>query len=378
MQRQALWKLRREAGRAIARPLDWLARPVRRLRTILHDRRRATLVSVHEGQLTGSGKVAIYVIYQPDGVKPSTYLTCDWLSGSGYAPLVVSNAPVGGSDLAKLQAHSWLVAERPNVGYDFGACRDGLWIMRSRQKDPLRLLLINDSVWVPLADDSRMLDEIERETAGMGGAVFVARSDRSRHNAHFQSFLVGFSRAVLQHPAFDRFWQHLSLSDNRRIVLAEGEKGLSQAILSAGFAGNSVHSGQLLMQRLNSADVETLKLALSHAAYDDPAQQEAGDALLATAQPSDAWRHAALTHCARVLQRLPPMNAFPVASILLLGSNFLKKGNNLPIYAAMRWQYLRAVDNGVLPAPAPEILAEIRASKLDRRSNIDTTPEPPA
>lgn len=378
MRRQTLWKLRREAGRAIARPLDWFARPFRRLRTILHDRRRATLVSIHDGLLPGTGKVAIYVIYQPGGVKPSTYLTCDWLSRSGYAPLVVSNALVDGSDLAKLQAHSWLVAERPNVGYDFGAYRDGLWIMRSRQKNPSRLLMINDSVWVPLADDSRMLDEIEREAPGMGGAVFVARSDRSRRNAHFQSFLVGFSQAVLRHPAFDRYWQHLTLSDNRRVVLSEGEKGLSRSMLSAGFGCDSIPSGQLLVERLNSANAETLKLVLDYAAYDDPVQQEAGEALLATAQPSDAWRQAALQHIALVLRRQPPMNAFPVASILLLGANFLKKGNNLPIYAAMRWQYLRAVGNAVLPPPAPEILAEIRASELDRRPRIKSEAEPPA
>jgi hypothetical protein len=376
MPRQDLWKLKREAGRAFFRLWDGLARPLRGLRTALYDRRRAGLVTVHPGRLPSSGKVAIHVIYQPQGVTASTLFACDWLQRNGYAPLLVSNAPISDPDLARLKARSWLTVVRPNVGYDFGAYRDGIWVLRNRARDISRLLLMNDSIWVPLSGDPRMLQAVESDA--MGGAVFVARPGRSRRNAHFQSFFVGFSQAVLSHPSFDRYWQQLPLSGQRRVVLSEGEKGLTQAVQAAGFAHSVTPSGQMLLDRLRAEDAPALQLVLDYSTHDDPSQAKATRDLLAAFQPTEAWRRQALAHFARVLSGQSPMNSFPVGAILFLGTNFLKKGNNLPIYAATRWQYLRAVANGVLPAPAPEIMAEIEASQLDRRSPTDTIPAPPA
>lgn len=371
MQRGPLSKVRREFGRAALRLWDAGLKPVRRLRTRLYDRRRAALVTVHDGQLPKADKVAVYVIFQPSGIQASTLVTCDWLARNGYAPLVVSNAAVSPADLQALLARSWLTVVRPNLGYDFGAYRDGLWVLSSREQAASRILLLNDSIWAPLTDDDRMLARLERQSSGLSGPVFVARPGRSRRNAHFQSYLVSLGGAVARHPALAGFWRHYPLCDARRVVLSEGEKGLTQAVLGAGLAQAPVPTAEVMFDRMQEQDAATLGMLLRYAAYDTAADAAEGRALVARDDGSEAWRQAALDHARRILGRAQPMGAFPVAGVLLMGFAFLKKGNNLPVYPGMRWQYLRAVRDGILPKPAPEILAEIEASRMDGRWTSD-------
>lgn len=377
MQGIAWWKLRRELGRAVAPLWDRALQPLRHARTRSHDRHRSRVIRIHEGRLRPTTKVAIYVLYQPSGLTSSTLLGCDWLSGNGYAPLVVSNAPLAERDLQRLKDHSWLTVERPNLGYDFGAYRDGLWVLGQRGLAPDRLVLVNDSIWFPLSDDRRMLDDLEA-TPGLSGTVFVARTGRSSRNAHFQSFLLSVDGPCFRHAAFQAYWKGLLLSDTRRHVLRDGEKGFSQAMLTAGLAAAPDPAGEAMLRRIETESTSALHEILAYAAYDAPQDAAEGRALLAGFQPTEDWRGAVLAHCRRILLRAQPMGAFPVAGLRLMGLNFLKKGNNLPIYAPMRWQYLRAVRDGILPRPAPEILAEVEASRMDGRwtTDIDCQPDP--
>jgi hypothetical protein len=370
MQHVPFKKVQKELGRAALRLWDAGIKPLRQQLTRLHDRQRDRRVIIHPGHLDRAAKVAIYVIYQPDSLRASTLVTCDWLARNGYAPLVVSNAPLAPEDLHALASRSWLVVSRPNVGYDFGAYRDGFWVLSQQGANPDRVLLLNDSVWIPIVDDQRMLQAIEA-TPGFSGPVFVASSGRSVRNAHFQSYLLALDTSAARHPALLQFWKRYPVSNARRVVLSEGEKGLSQAAIAAGLVADPKPTRTAMYDRIRSQDTKMIACILRYAAYENRHDAEAGRLILAQDDGSYGWRQSALDHIRKVLDRGQPMGCFPVAAVLLMGFNFLKKGNNLSVYAGMRRQYLRAVRDGILPKPCAEILAEVEGSRMDGRWTTD-------
>ena len=135
----------------------------------------------------------------------------------------------------------------------------------------------------------------------------------------------------------------------------------------------------IIFDRLASKSNGFLKLALEYAAYDDPDLVTVACNLLDTFQDTPIWRENALAHMKIALSRTHPLGIFIYATILLLDFSFLKKRSFAQVFDGMRWQYLRAVTNGDLPAPHPDILAEIMASKMDGSYTTDPSiPRPVA
>ena len=119
-----------------------------------HDTWRESHFKPETGQVGYQGNVALFLIYQPNGIEASILRTCDHLAGKGYAPLVISNTPLSKTDRTELKNRCWVFAERPNIGYDFGGYRDGLWLLGKMGVVPDNLLVLNDSVWFPIFEDS--------------------------------------------------------------------------------------------------------------------------------------------------------------------------------------------------------------------------------
>ena len=55
-----------------------------------------------------------------------------------------------------------------------------------------------------------------------------------RQSYHLQSFLLHANRALLEHPAWLRFWLNYSIDGSKDDLINRGEIGLSQALLAAG------------------------------------------------------------------------------------------------------------------------------------------------
>ena len=104
------WKLRRELLRiwyklrdlpASIRSLPDRLRHKRHLAA--HDRDFDQIVQTQPGSIARQDKVVIFLIYQPDGVPPSVFLTLEYLIRCGYAPLIVMNSPILPSDAERLR-----------------------------------------------------------------------------------------------------------------------------------------------------------------------------------------------------------------------------------------------------------------------------------
>jgi Rhamnan synthesis protein F len=356
-------KIRREMLRVVDRLRDRLSIIPERRAQARRDRLRGADMRVTQGVQPGAARVALYVLWQPAGLARSAFGTCRHLLASGYATVVISNAALSDADRAELQTLCWLMIERPNLGHDFGAWRDALLhLSRSGTLPSERLVLLNDSIWFPLLPGDRLLADLEQPGVGFTGPVWMERPGRA-HAAHFQSYLLMFGPAALRHPAFMTFWQGYLASSRRESVLRRGEKGLTRAMHAAGLAGPPTLSPATLLAHAAAADDAELARVLDFAAIVDPAQVRRRDAILAD-RHARSFRSDALDLLRATLASGHFVEAHPyLAAQAGRGPHFLKKRREARSVEGRR-QFLRAIADGLLPAPDPALMAEIRARDL--------------
>jgi len=325
----------------------------------LYDRQFYRRVWVTEGaQPKSFGKLAIFLLYQPDGLAPSTNQTIKHLAAKGYAVVAVSNAAICQDAREELRASLALLVERPNYGHDFGGYRDGLRVVLDRGMVPARLLLLNDSIWFPLSAHETLLTEMEDATDGLTGPVYERKTGR-RHAGHFESYMMMIGREGLTSPAFLRFWQSYRLSSTRRKVLARGEKGFSRALLDAGVPSKVLASRQAFAAAIEKASSEFLVNAIRYAEHDSDQLERRRRSLLGLSIDDGRTADLIRAHIHEVSRTTSIQEAFPLASMQIFNLPFLKK-RQTGSSVAMRRAFLRAVDAGLLDEPDPQVLLEIR------------------
>jgi hypothetical protein len=336
-----------------------------------HDRRRRDILIVEEGAVPLGPKIALYLLYQPNGILASTFRTCRHFADKGYAPLVVSNTPLSREDRDRLNAAAWKTVVRPNYGYDFGGYRDGILSLADWGVSPERLIILNDSVWFPIGPGETLIERMEALPADLAGAVIHPAMRRrklsTKRHAFLESYFYLVNRPAMAHPGFARFWQGFRVSSNKLNAVYRGERGFSRAMERLGLRVQGVLSPEAIYRALSNESDAVLRKTLIYAAYTDPDFIEENARLLAS-QDAPEWRERAMNHVARVIARRSFHASFPYASIDLLGTPYIKKGTGTflkrtygTLHSRMRTQYLKAVAADHLPAPYPEVFDEINA-----------------
>ncbi|MFM1904808.1 MAG: hypothetical protein RLZZ440_2708 [Planctomycetota bacterium] len=124
---------------------------------------------------------------------------------------------------------------RANVGYDFGAWRDGLG--RFRAADYEEVVCVNDSVYGPLFDLQPALADSRVAAADLWGMV-VSDQNPNRRAArirHVQSWFLGMRRPLLESDAWAAFWQEAGWPGSKREIVERFEIGFSARMAAAGF-----------------------------------------------------------------------------------------------------------------------------------------------
>ena len=221
------WKVKREAvrfGQQLRAIPEFFWEPIAQY---WHDRAARAGFATYEGALAQSQKIALILVYQPDGVGAATIAMCAHLHARGFAPFVVSNAPLSPQDRVALGPVTWRMLERPNFGYDFGGYRDGIGQLLRWNLVPDHLLIFNDSIWFPLSPDETLLTELEASSADLTGTILRERGDE----LFLESYCYMIPRATFLHPAFQAFWRGLGLTSNKYKVIRRGERGFSRAMI---------------------------------------------------------------------------------------------------------------------------------------------------
>ena len=358
-----VWKVRRE--------LDTLRQQLQAVPELLIgplrqrwlDRRFPAGFTWVEGAAPLTNKVAIFLVFQPRGVPASVLATCRHLASKGYAILMVCNSPVTKPDRESLGSCVWRFVERKNFGYDFGGYRDGIRLLWSWSVSPDSLIILNDSVWFPLASNESMLDAMEHSPAGFIGALRHVDDPGidSEHAGIFLSYFFLIKRSVLSSQVFINYWDTYISTSNKYLTVRRGERGFSRALFAAGVPSEGVYSRDRFLRVMASQPAAVLALTLRYGAYTDGSFEQLRDQLLAQSVQDENWRLQVLDHIRAVVAKRNFHSSFCYASIGLLGIPLLKK-NRGELQIRMRKQYVRAVESGDLPSPDAATFEEILRS----------------
>lgn len=352
-----LWKVKRELGR-LGQQLQAIPEAVwEPFAQRFHDRDLQRGFPVTEGALPERDKIAIVLCWQPGGLVASFLMMLDHLHSAGYAPFVVSNAPLSVADHDALRPRAWRVMERPNFGYDFGGYRDGLAMLRRWEVVPKRVVILNDSIWFPLWPGDRTLERMEAAPFDVVGTILRAGNGVS----FLESYFFSINGAVLADPGFRAFWDELGLTSNKYKVIRRGERGFGVALTHAGISMGPLFSADDFLAGLAQADDATLRTILRFAAHADRRiVTKAHD--LAAEDPDATWRTRADNFLRGVLDRAQFYSTFPVGAAMI-GYPVLKKSSE-PVGIQWRAAFLRAVETGDIPPLVPDLVDEIAARTL--------------
>ncbi|WP_291011751.1 rhamnan synthesis F family protein [Hydrogenophaga sp.] len=359
------WKLVREINR-IRQQLrgipEFFSEPAQRRQ---HDAQRSVLLEPQHGDVAKRKKIALLLVYQPQGVADSTRWTCEHLVAKGYSPLIISNAPLSAADRQMLAPWVWRMAERPNFGYDFGGYRDGIWLLQQWQIAPETLIVLNDSIWFPLTGNETLIDCMEGSSADFVGALQLdplrqVEGIPRKKRPFFGSFFLMFKRNAWEHSAFRMFWSGYENTSNKYKTIRRGERGLSHALMDAGVSYEAIYTRSgldaYLGRQSNHALVRVLQQLVT---IDERLETQIADAVIQF-DSSPEWRNRALELAMAATEKQNILATAPIASLSVFAVPYLKKSrdwNNLKALYKVR----DAMLEGSLPIAHASIMNDLNA-----------------
>lgn len=180
--------------------------------------------------LAGARRVVVFVHYDRQGVVHDFVLHyLRQLHDLGFAIVFTSNAPkLVEGQLGALRDLCALILRRDNVGYDFGAYKEGIAAIPDLAAVET-LLLANDSVYGPLHHLASLLERMDARDADVWGA-----SDSWEFSFHLQSYFLLFHRSALASPAFAAFWNQLRYVQSKTWIVRKYEVGLTRSLRRGG------------------------------------------------------------------------------------------------------------------------------------------------
>ena len=309
--------------------------------------------AVNEGTIAPGEKIAMVLIWQPSGIADSLLETCKHLVNKGYSPFIISNAKLSCEDRKRLTAHVWLIMERPNFGYDFGGYRDGLRQLDRMRVAPLRLVILNDSIWYPLYRDDETLERMEESGADVTGTVLRVRGEER----FLESYFYSLPQSTLQNPAFKAFWQNLRLTSNKYKVICRGERGFRAAMCSAGLHVVGLFGQEVFLTHLAQAEDKDLRDILRHPASLD--ESHIAEAAQLVAYQGADFADKARGLIARMLEKGQFYSSFPVGAARFMQYPVLKRSNDR---TAIFWRkaFVEAVKMDEIKRPQELFYGEIQ------------------
>ena len=194
-------------------------------------------------------KVAVFVHYDAAGeVQPYLLPYLQALHERGFDTVFVSNSgKLTKPARALLEPLCAAILVRRNIGYDFGAMRDGLDYVDAKPEGTDMLLVLNDSVYGPLCDMTPLLEAIDFTKADVWGAT---ESYQNRY--HLQSYFIAAGPAALASKAWKGFWKSVRPVRNKLWVILNYEVGMTRTMLKFGLRCAAVVPYKSLIARLDA------------------------------------------------------------------------------------------------------------------------------
>ena len=359
-----IWKLKREAVRLkdqiSAIPL-LIYEPIYQK---YYDKNFEKKIYTHYGNILLNNKIAIFLIYQPNGLAESVFLTIEHLIQSGFSPVIISNCPLKNLDIEKLRNRTSLFVVRENFGYDFGGYRDAIWLLRNQGIDIDVILFLNDSVWFPVFDQSNMLKEmLASDSIYLGAQVFGERSSTKSLNQFYGSYCFLVKKFMIENEIFINFWDSYHLSSSKEVVLRRGERRFSREMLMANFNSSAIFSNEIFAKTINNLNFEQTEQALRDLIVLNSDFFSRKLNLLETVRENDLWLSLSKKLIIDQSKSKNFIGSSPIVSLNTLGFPMIKK-NNEELYKRARNSIIKAIDSGRIKGLNNVIEMELRTCSL--------------
>jgi Rhamnan synthesis protein F len=328
------WKIKRELLRLKSQCqslIDHFYDPSKR-RQQYERRKQNNFVS--DGLVSQSRKVAIFLIYQPEGIAASTLSTCRYLIQNDYSPLVVINGNVRSQDVENLKYLSWKIIRRENFGYDFGGYQDAIWFLENSMQSVEALVILNDSIWLPIVTDSTILKDMESKSSAFTGALQLegSRKDQAASKAKapfFGSFFLHLKPTAYRHHCFVDFWHDYQATSNKYVTIRRGERRFSRSLMDAGISHAYLFNRDLFDSWI--AQLSNLELAtvLTDLVTLDNDLDNAKQALTKQAPESDKlWQQQAISLIQAMTEKQNILSCAPIACLTHFKIPYIKKSTD--------------------------------------------------
>lgn len=201
-----------------------------------------------EGEAPLGPRVALFVHFDRAGVVRRHVL--DYLAALREAGLTIAFVTNSGrlqpDSMTALQRLCAAVLVRRNVGYDFGAMREGLARLGLPRADTELLVIANDSVYGPLRPLQPLLARADFGRADLWGAT-----DSWQRRYHLQSYFLVAGRAALTSEAWRAFWRDVRPVRSKHWVISRYEVGLTQRLLAGGLRCAALWPYRDLVRRID-------------------------------------------------------------------------------------------------------------------------------
>jgi hypothetical protein len=185
-----------------------------------------------DGEIPLGGRVCVFAHWDGAGdVRPHVMQHVRSLAAAGMSVMFVTNAGMLRPDvLEALKLVCAGVIIRRNVGYDFGAWREGIGQLGLPRPNTAMVVIANDSVYGPLRSLDELFAAVDFEAADVWGCT-----DSWQSRYHLQSYLMAFSPRVVASEAWRKYWAGVVPTWSKTWLIRLYEIGLTQALLRAGF-----------------------------------------------------------------------------------------------------------------------------------------------
>lgn len=362
------WKLKRESQRIGLQIKGIAERWLDPIAQKSHDRSFEIGFEMTAGALLLGDKVGMLLVFQPDSMQDSVIHTCKYLWENGYSPFIIANGGLNPADKERLLPFVALILERPNFGYDFGGYRDGIKSLWQQGMALSKLIILNDSIWLPLRSNCSFIAQLEAANADISGSILRHRKEDV---CFLESYCYLIRKPVLDSDAFRSYWHNLRLTSNKFHVIRRGERGFSKAMQDAGFETKGLYSNNDLNVKLNAQSNAFLFETLTYSCHVDPQMDSKRKNLLNTFGQLD-WRKCVFEYIAEAQASAPFYCVFPHAMVNLLDYPILKKSQDMN---AIFWRraYRKAVQDGTIAAPIGAVANELGLT-VDYLNDIDHLP----
>ena len=211
---------------------------------------RQILSAWPEGEVKLGPRVAVFIHFDGAGaVREHTLHYVRALHAAGLSVLFVTNSgKLRPEAMAALQPICAGIVIRRNIGYDFGAMREGLTHLGLPRADTEMVVLANDSIYGPFGPLDDMIARIDFAEADIWGAT-----DSWQRRYHVQSYFLAAGRTALESKAWREFWDKIRPVKSKTWVVNNYEVGLSQQMLRGGLRLSSIWRYHELVRDVNAS-----------------------------------------------------------------------------------------------------------------------------